>query len=132
MTGFGWGATLVLGYEKNGQMGEVFVRREGAALYTAEEWTGHAVPDWTFEEDGRLYFCGEDFATMMGQCSLRTLGQPRLRLDDVLSALSRGARTVSALARALGRDVQEVDRSLRTLERLAKVRQRGDGQVELR
>lgn len=113
-------------------MREALVRREGSSLYTVEEWTGHEVAEWTFEDDGRIYFCGEDYASTMGKCTLRPLGAPRLRLDDVVRSvekLSKGGKmsTVGEVARDLGRDVGEVEKSLGKLVLFGVIEEEGAG-----
>lgn len=142
-----WGATHVLAYEKDGKMVEVVVRKDRSALYTAEEWTGKAVPDWTFEDEGgdedapaqgapgplgfaRLYYCGEDFCANYGKATLRPLGKGRLKLDAVLALVDAGVSDAWDIAETLMRSVEEIETSLATLERLGEVRRedRGDGE----
>ena len=112
-------------------MVEVLVRREGCALFTAEEWTGHAVPDWTFEEDGRIYYCGEDYASTMGVSTLRPLGKPRLKMDAVLMAIGKGLDNAWDVAVILQRSVEEVETSVAALVRLGKLQVLEDGAVRL-
>lgn len=116
-----WGATHILAYEVAGKMVEVAVRKELQALSTKEEWAAHAVPDWTFEDDGRLYYCGIDYAAEKGKCTLRLIGTPRLSLDSVLFMLKNGCRNPFDMSHILKRSVVEVETSLATLERLGKV-----------
>jgi len=129
--GGAWGATHVLAFEREEKMIEVLVRREGASLFTAEEWTGHAVADWTFEEDGRLYLCGEDYVETVGRCTLRPLGQKRLRLDAVLRAVRLGCEDPFEISRILERSVEEIETSLSTLVRLGQIVVGEDGAVRL-
>lgn len=108
-------------------MKEVLVRKEGEGLLTREEWSGHAVPDWTFEHDGRLYYCGIDYAEERGKCFLRTIGKSPLRLELLLKLVYQGQRDLGILSQAMQRSVEEIETSLATLERLGKVRVAEDG-----
>lgn len=124
-----WEPTHVLAYEEKGRMVEVTVRRDGAALSTEAEWRAHSVPDWTFEEDGRLYLWGEDFSETEGKCSLRPVGQPRMRLDTLIGFVQRGEHDVAQLSYLMQRSVEEVETGIATLERLGKVTREEVGRV---
>ena len=106
-------------------MKEVLVRLDGEQVLTADEWAAHAVPDWTFEE-GRLFYCGVDFAEEKGKCSLRPVGSPRLNLDALLRLLKNGQRDVLTISMLIGRSLEEVSTGLATLERLGKVERQGE------
>lgn len=122
-------ATHVLAYEKDGKMVEELVRLDGASLYTESEWLAHAVSDWTFEDDGRLYYCGIDYAEEGGACTLRPTGKSRLPLDTVLLCVQHGQRSVLDIARVLGRAPEEVATAIATLQRLGKVARPSDDRV---
>jgi hypothetical protein len=114
-------ATHVLSYEQDDVMVEVLVRKDGEALQTAAEWAGHAVSEWTLEEDGRLCYCGVDFAAERGVCSLRPIGAKPLNLDLLLRTILRGVHDMGQLASIFSRSFEEIETSVATLERLGKV-----------
>ncbi len=114
-------ATHVLSYEEGDAMVEVLVRKDGQALQTAVEWAGHAVSDWTIEDDGRLCYCGVDFAAERGVCALRPVGMKPLNLDLLYRTIMRGVHDMKELANIFNRSFEEVETSIATLERLGKV-----------
>lgn len=114
-------ATHVLAYEDEGRMREVAVRLDGAELLTAEEWAAHAVPDWTFEDDGRLYYCGVDYALERGKCGLRAVGSRGVNMEMVLRLVKQGRHSIADVALALRCSLEEVSTAIATLERLGKL-----------
>lgn len=98
------------------------VRKEGSALFTVLEWTGHETAEWTIEEDG-LCYCGEKWE---GVSTLVPLPGDRLTLDSVLLLLRQrrgvvGPRDVSEIAKMLGREEREILSRLATLHALGLV-----------
>jgi hypothetical protein len=122
-------ATHILAYEENSKMVEVLVRLEGASLLTADEWAAHGVPDWTFEDDGRLYYCGVDFVAELGRCTLRTLGRQPIPLDTLELVVRSGQRSVLVIAKVLGFPLEDVVTAIATLARAGKVRREGEDRV---
>lgn len=122
-------ATHVLAYEREGKMVEVLVRMEGASLLTAEEWAGGAVPDWTFEDDGRIYYCGVDFVAEKGKCTLRTVGRQPVPLELLERVVMQGQRSVLVIAKVMGLPLEDVATAMATLERAGKVRREGEDRV---
>lgn len=113
--------THVLAYEAEDRMVEVLVVMTGSDLLQADEWAGNAVPDWTFEDDGRLYYCGVDYAAEKGVCSLRIVGKQKLSLDMVLSVVRQGRHSVMDIAEVFGRAPEEIATAIATLERAGKL-----------
>lgn len=121
--------THILSFEEAGRMREVFVRLDGEELQTAEEWAGHAVTDWTLENDGRLYYCGVDYAAERGKCSLRAVGSRGIPLDTLLMIVRQGRHSVLEIARVLSCSIEEVSTGIATLERLGKLERMGEDRV---
>jgi hypothetical protein len=117
----GFVATHVLSYEQDGRMRELAVRLEGQALLTADVWAAHSIPDWTFEEDGRLYYCGVDFALERGKCGLRAVGSRGVNMEMVLRLVKQGRHSVLDVAQVLSCSLEEVSTAIATLERLGKL-----------
>lgn len=117
----GFCPTHVLAYEENDVMKELLVRRETAELLTEDDWVAGAVPDWTIEDDGRIYYCGVDYAEERGVCTLRVYRRRPVDLDMLCAILLRGQRQVGAVAHIMGRSVEEVETALGALERLGRV-----------
>lgn len=122
-------ATHVLAYEESGRMKETLVLLDGEQLLTEAEWAAHSVPDWTIEQDGRLYFCGEDYAADRGKCSLRAIGSRPIPLDTLLAVVQQGRHSVLDIARALRCSIEEVSTGIATLERLGRLERSGPDQV---
>lgn len=121
--------THVLAYEEKGRMKEELVLLDGEGLYRADEWAGKAVPDWTFESDGRLYWCGVDYASEKGKCTLRAVGSRGVPLDTLLMLVKQGQHRIMDVARVLRCSMEEVSTGIATLERLGKLRREGEDGV---
>lgn len=121
--------THVLAFEANGRMKEELVLLDGEALYRADEWAGRAVPDWTFEADGRLYWCGVDYAKEKGKCTLRAVGSRGVPLDTLLMLVRQGRHRVMDVAHVLRCSMEEVSTGIATLERLGQLRREGEDGV---
>lgn len=114
--------THVLAYEEEGRMKEEAVRLDGESVLRADEWAGGAVPEWTFESDGRLYWCGVDYALEKGKCTLREVGSRGIPLDTLLLLVRQGQHRVMDIARAMRCSMEEVSTGIATLERLGQLR----------
>lgn len=121
--------THVLAYEDgegdDRRMVEVLVRRDKASLLTESEWLNSDIPDWTIEDDGRLYYCGVDFASERGQCTLRLISKKPVDLSRLHGLIVQGLRNPMEMAECLGRGIEEVETALATLERLGRVQREG-------
>ena len=115
-------ATHVLAYEEDGKMKEELVRLEGESVLRADEWAGGAVPEWTFESDGRLYWCGVDYACEKGKCTLREVGTRGIPLDTLLMLVRQGQHRIMDVARVMRCSMEEVSTGIATLERLGQLR----------
>lgn len=122
-------ATHVLAYEQDGKMLEVLVRQEEQGLLTADEWASGGFPDWTFEDDGRLYYCGVDFVSERGRCTLRPVGHRGIPHDTLLLIVRQGRHSVADIARVMGASMEEVSTAIATLERLGKLTREGSDNV---
>lgn len=122
MTGPTFVPTHVLAYEQDGRMKEEAVYFDGVNLLRKEEWASHAVPDWTFEDDGRLYWCGVDYAREKGKCTLREVSSRGISLETLLLLVNQGQHRVADVARVMRCSMEEVATAIATLERLGKLR----------
>lgn len=123
-------ATHVLAYEQDGKMIEVLVIMEEHALLTVDDWAAGAVPDWTFEDDGRLYYCGVDFAAERGTCTLRPVGRRGgIPQDTLLAVVRQGRHSILDIARVFNCSLEEVSTSIAVLERLGKLERQGEDNV---
>lgn len=121
--------THVLAYEEEGRMREVAVYFDGTNLLREDEWAAHAVPDWTFEDDGRLYWCGVDYAAEKGKCTLREIGTRGVSLETLLMLVNQGQHRIADVARVMRCSMEEVATGIATLERAGKLRREGEAAV---
>jgi predicted Rossmann fold nucleotide-binding protein DprA/Smf involved in DNA uptake len=122
-------ATHILAFEQDGKMVELLVMLEGEALYQADEWAGGAVAEWTFEDDGRLYFCGVDYAEERGKCTLRPVGHRGIPHDTLLMIVRQGRHSIADIARVMTCSLEEVSTAIATLERLGKLKRENEETV---
>lgn len=122
-------ASHVLAFEENGKMKEELVLLDGASVLRADEWAGGGVAEWTLEDDGRLYWCGVDYALEKGKCSLRAVGTRGVPLDTLLLLVNQGQHRIMDVARVLRCSMEEVSTGIATLERLGKLRREGEDGV---
>jgi hypothetical protein len=122
-------ATHILAFEADGKMVETLVLLDGEALLREDEWAAHSVPDWTIESDGRLYYCGIDYAAECGKCTLRAVGSRGIPLDTLLMIVRQGRHSVLDIARALQCSIEEVSTGVATLQRLGQLERASDDRV---